>query len=145
MSFRGTIALGVALALGGAGTAQAHWTHPGGGSASARAVTLPAGATPVAAVAARNVTVTWAASMLADGSAVAGYAVRRYDASGAVQAGGPGCAGTVPGLTCTEEGVPPGDWRYAVVPVQGEWSGGAGPRSAVGGSVPAVEPVGRRR
>ncbi|MEA2399504.1 MAG: hypothetical protein QOK25_3060 [Thermoleophilaceae bacterium] len=103
--------------------AQAAWTTGGAGSQSARAITLPAGNQPVASVSNRNVTVSWAVSNLPGGSPVSGYTVKRYDGSGNVQTIGSACSGTVSALTCTEQAVPGGTWKYSVTPTQANWAG----------------------
>jgi hypothetical protein len=90
---------------------------------------MPAGNTPTASVAGRSVTVSWAASNLPDGTAIASYTVTRYDTSGNVQTIGSGCSGTIAALTCTESAVPAGTWRYAVTPVRSNWTGTEGPQS----------------
>ena len=101
--------------------AGATWNYPGAGAAYSKADALPAGATPSASVSGRNITVSWTAN---GGTIPAGgYTVRRYDSNGQSQTIGSACAGTVVGLACTESGVAPGTWRYAVTPVTGNWRG----------------------
>ena len=103
--------------------AQAAWTGNGAGSQNAKAITLPAGNTPSAVVSNRNVTVSWAVSNLPGGGPVSGYVVKRYDGSGNAQTIGSACTGTIAALTCTEQAVPPGAWKYSVAAKQGNWTG----------------------
>ena len=118
--------------------AQAAWTGNGAGSQSARGVNLPAGNTPAASVSNRNVTVSWAVSNLPGGSPVSGYVVKRYDGSGNVQTIGSACSGTIAALTCTEQAVPGGTWKYSVTPQQGNWTGA---ESAQSTSVTVASPA----
>src|ERR687886_2285282 len=117
-------AAAIALAMAAPAVSHAAWTGSGTGSHYVRAVTMPAGNTPTASVSNRSVTVSWAASNLPDGTAVANYTVKRYDTSGNVQTIGSGCSGTISALTCTETSVPGGSWRYSVTPVKDNWIGG---------------------
>jgi hypothetical protein len=101
--------------------ACAKWAEGDAGAAYSSALSLPAGNAPTAAGAGDDVTVSWA---VAEGGApVAGYQVERYDLSGQPQPVGPGCAGTLPAASCTESGVPAGQWRYTVTPVSATWRG----------------------
>jgi hypothetical protein len=114
------------------GVALATWAEPGAGSAYTRATTAPAGSTPIVSELGRSVKVSWTASTFPNGGAVSGYTVARYDASaGTAQTVLPGCAGTITALTCTEEDVASGRWRYAVTPRKAQWIGIEGARSAV--------------
>ncbi len=63
--------------------------------------------------------------MLSNGTAVSGYLIKRYNASTlAPQTIGSGCTGTITALTCTENAVPTGQWRYSVTPVfAANWMG----------------------
>jgi hypothetical protein len=129
------VALGV-LAHG----AAAYLTGSATVAATASATTLQPGPTPTAMVRGRAVTLSWTATAFADGRPVPGYAVVRYavGAPGAAVAAATGCAGTVAATTCTETGVPPGAWRYAVVPrAGGAWRGPEGPPSDVAVVTPA--------
>jgi hypothetical protein len=120
---RPTLALAVALVLTvlGQNVAQAVWQPGGGGSGYSKASALPAGSTPTASAAVRQVTVSWTAS----GGAVpvSGYAVKRYATNGTLQSIGSGCAGTISGLSCIEQAVPAGEWRYTVTPLNNNWRG----------------------
>jgi hypothetical protein len=121
---RAIFACVVALALvAQSGTARAAWTATGSGSAAAKAKTMPAGNTPTASVSNRNVTVNWTESTFSGGTPVGGYVVKRYNTGGQAQTVGSGCSGTISALTCTEQAVPSGDWKYSVTPKQGNWTG----------------------
>ena len=125
------LAAGLVLltALGAPEASRAAWQSPGSGAQSARAITLPAAATPSASVSGREVTVSWSASTLPGGGAVAGYVVRRYSTGGVLQTTGSGCSGTVATTSCTESSVPPGTWRYAIAARQADWTGAEGGQS----------------
>ncbi|HWH11110.1 MAG TPA: chitobiase/beta-hexosaminidase C-terminal domain-containing protein [Solirubrobacteraceae bacterium] len=67
---------------------------------------------------------SWGASTLSNGQAVAGYLVKRYISGGALQTTLAGCSGTITATTCTESDVPAGVWQYTVTPVIGtNWQG----------------------
>jgi hypothetical protein len=110
--------------------ATAAWTHSGTGTPTAKAVSMPTGATPTASVSNRSVTVSWSASTMPGGGAVSGYLVKRYDTNGNAQTIGSGCSGTIAALTCTETSVPGGTWRYTVTPVKNNWVGTEGSQSS---------------
>ena len=110
--------------------ATAAWTHTGSGTPTAKAVSMPTGATPSASVSNRSVTVSWSASTMPGGGAVSGYLVKRYDTNGNAQTIGSGCSGTIAALTCTETSVPGGTWRYRVTPVKNNWVGTEGSQSS---------------
>ncbi len=74
--------------------------------------------------------VSWGASTLANGSAVSGYRVTRYNTSNVAQVVGASCSGTVAALTCTEAAVPAGTWTYAVTPMRGLWAGAESSKSS---------------
>lgn len=126
------VPLGVALGLLLVPSlALAAWMAGGSGGASSKAFSMPTGDTPTVSVLGRNVSVSWAASTFANGDPVAGYLVRRYDASsGTPQTVLSDCAGTLAGLSCVERAVPAGTWRYTVTPVHGSWTGVEGGLSA---------------
>lgn len=111
----------VALAACLQGTALAGWQSAAGGSGYSTASALSAGGTPTTTVSGRNVTVSWAAG--GGPVPISGYQVRRYDGSGQLQSIGAACAGTIAGLSCTEQAVPAGQWRYTVRPVNNKWLG----------------------
>lgn len=134
-----TLTLAVALALTALGpsVAQAIWQPGGSGSGYSKASALPAGSTPTASSAVRQVTVSWTAS----GGAVpvSGYAVKRYALNGELQSIGSGCSGTISGLSCIEQAVPAGEWRYTVTPLNNNWQGTESAKStAVAVAAPAL-------
>ena len=105
------------------GVALASWVEAGSGSASAGAVDMPAGPTPVVNATGRTVNVSWATARFPDTTAVSAYLVTRYDTGGVVQSIGAGCSGEITALTCTESSVPAGSWVYTVTAKQGGWTG----------------------
>ncbi len=117
-----TLAL-VSVVAAGAGVAMAAWAAVGSGWGYTKATSVQGGSAPGASVNGRNVAVTWAASTLANGAAVTGYRVTRYDTGNEAQTVGASCSGTVAALTCTEAAVAPGTWTYSITPVRGLWSG----------------------
>jgi hypothetical protein len=111
--------------------AAAAWSRTAPGSAAARATTLRSGNLPSATVPGKRVTVAWAASAFSAGGNAPAYIVRRYNATtGALQAIGASCNGTVTALTCTEKNTPVGDWQYTVTPVAANWHGTESSKSA---------------
>jgi hypothetical protein len=117
------------LALAGAAPAAASWQAGGPASGYSTADTMPAGETPVASATGRTVTVTWNAVSMSDGGPVGGYLVKRYDASGEARAVGAECAEVVVALSCVEQLVPGGEWRYTVTPLLQGWWGAEGAAS----------------
>jgi hypothetical protein len=108
--------------------AGASWQSPGNGSGYSKAQALPSGNQPTATASGRNVSLSWTA---AGGQVpVTGYAIKRYDTDGVSQALGAGCSGTITGVTCTEQGVPAGQWRYSVTPLNNNWRGSESAQSA---------------
>lgn len=101
------------------GVAWAFWTTgsvPGGNGASA-STAVDQGAAPEVTSTGRTVTVSWAVSTLANGEAVAGYSVQRYDAATlSPQTVRSACTGTLTATTCTESNLPAGRWVYTVTP-----------------------------
>ena len=115
-----------------AATAWGYWTadSAAGGNAAAGATTVPQGATPTATPAGSAVTVGWAVRTLANGTAVSGYIVKRYDLSNNLQTILTACTGTVTALSCVEGSVPDGSWKYSVTPVKGtNWQGAESAKS----------------
>ena len=116
--------------------AAAYWsaTSAPDGRAAAAATTVNAGFTPTATVSGTSITVSWSASTLANGTAVSGYLLSRYDAATLTgQTVQSACAGKITATTCTETNVPDGSWRYTVTPVIGtNWQGA---ESAAGNAV----------
>lgn len=115
------------------GVGWAYWTAgstAGGGGASS-AATVGQGATPTASASGSAVTVSWSASTLSNGQAVDGYRIARYDvATLTSQPILSACSGTVAALTCTESGVPDGQWAYSVTPAFAtNWLGAESARS----------------
>jgi hypothetical protein len=131
------IVLGATLAALAAAPAAASWNGAGAGSGYSKARALSSGSVPTASVSNRSVTVSWSAS---GGTVpVGGYVVKRYDGSGVSQTVGSGCTGTVAGLTCTEQAVPGGQWRYSVTPLNNNWRGGeSGQSTAVTVASPSL-------
>jgi hypothetical protein len=129
---RWTLTLAIAvLAIALPTTATASWQGSGLGTGYSRARTMPTANQPTASISNRDVTVSWAASSFSGGGNVSGYTVKRYDTNGQSQSIGSACAGTVSGLTCTENGVPGGTWKYTVTPKQGNnWTGTESAQSA---------------
>jgi hypothetical protein len=119
------------VAVGSPGGATAAWSRIGSGSAVAKAKALGAGNVPTGSVSGHKVTVSWAASSYANGGSPAGYLINRYNAStGVLQTIGANCSGTIAGLTCIENGVPAGSWKYSVTPATGNWRGAESAKSA---------------
>lgn len=115
-----------------AATAWGYWT-PGsvsGGNGAAAASNINQGATPTVSRAGRSVTVSWAASTLANGQPVSGYLVKRYSGSTA-QTVLTACNGTITGTSCVEDNVPVGTWTYSITPLFATaWSGPESLRSS---------------
>ena len=128
MRWIAAVAIGSILAF--AAPAGAQWPASGSGPAASAAALMPTGPTPTASASGSQVTVTWSAVDLSNGSAVAGYTVLRFNAVNGTQATvGAGCAEVVSATSCTEQAVPAGSWVYATVPVMNNWSGPQGPPS----------------
>jgi hypothetical protein len=125
------VSLAAPLALAPVSTAMAAWSATGSGSGAGAATAMPTGVTPSGSAAGDDVTVTWSAADMADGTAVAGYTVSRTNVSTetTVAAGGT-CSGVVTQTTCTDSPVPAGDWVYQDTPVERNWTGGQSPASA---------------
>jgi hypothetical protein len=122
--------IGIAAALLVVTTASAAWSLSAIGSAAARAKALGTGNIPSATVSGKKVTVTWSASTFSTGGNVAGYVVRRYNAStGVLQTIGASCTGTIAALTCIERNTPAGGWNYTVTPAVANWRGGESAKS----------------
>lgn len=109
----------ILIATGG-GIAYAYWsaTSTAGSAGAARAATVNQGATPTASATGTTISVNWAAGTLSTGTAATGYIVKRYDvATLTAQTVLAGCAGTITTTSCTESGVPVGQWKYSVTPL----------------------------
>jgi hypothetical protein len=119
------------LLIAAPGIAQAAWNALGSGSGSSKAVSAPQGSAPSGSVNGRDVTVSWPTARFPDNTPVAGYTVQRFDAStGTSQTILASCTGTIAALTCTEFGIAPGSWKFAVTPVQGLWFGAQSAKSS---------------
>ena len=121
------------------GPALARW-NPGTSSALSysQGRTMPAGNTPTASVTVRDVAVSWSGNQFPAGTPLNTYVVRRYDVTtNTAQTMLSNCSGIVTGTTCTEQAVPPGDWRYTVTPVHQNW---AGPASSLSTAVTVQAP-----
>jgi hypothetical protein len=115
----------VSLITSVSGTASARWS-PSSSNANgySQGRTMPAGNVPTASATVRNVAVSWSANQFPAGTPVNTYRVTRYDvATNTAQAMLSNCNGTVTGTSCTEQGVPGGNWRYTVTPVHQNWVG----------------------
>ncbi|MGH2965982.1 MAG: DUF7483 domain-containing protein [Solirubrobacterales bacterium] len=133
------MAISVAVAaLTLASAAMATWQAAGSGSGYAATKTMPTGNTPSASVSNRKVTVSWSASTLPGGAAVDGYQVKRYSTGGTQQTIGANCSGTIAALSCTENAVPSGSWKYTVTPVLANWRG---TESAMSSTVTVASPA----
>ena len=153
MIARRALVLAVLALAFGAGPAPAYWVASGAGIGWASARALGGGVQPAGVATAGAVTVTWAQTPFDLGVLGAygggGYVVTRYPgAGGAAVTTNAGCAGTVSGVgatvSCVESGVPPGWWRYAVLPILGSWTGLQSPRSSpvpVAPPAPALDPA----
>jgi hypothetical protein len=128
------------LLLAAVGLAFAIWSpNSANAAANSKALSMPSGNTPTASVSGTSVTVSWSQSTFSTGMAVAGYIVKRYDAStNALQTIGASCSGTISALTCTETSVPVGSWKYAITPKQNSWLGTESAKSATGTVQPTV-------
>jgi hypothetical protein len=124
------LAVAIPLALGPTSIAQAFWSDSGAGSGTAAATTMPAGTAPTGSAASTTVTISWSAAHMANGTAVAGYKVTRYNSSGTQFTPGTACGGVLTTTTCSEQTVPVGTWFYTVTPEQKNWSGAQSPESA---------------
>ena len=119
--------------------AWAAWTAPGTGAGAAKATMVNAGNTPTVSANSSAVTVSWAQSTLVGGGAVDGYVVKRYNASDVLQSIGANCSGTITALTCTENNVPSGTWKYSVTPKKASWNGAESAKASV--TVSATAPT----
>ncbi len=118
------VAIVASLVVATPGVAQAAWNAPANATGYAKAVSVPQGNTPSGSVNGRDVAVSWAVTRFPDNTPVAGYTIRRFDSStGVPQTVLASCTGTIATLTCTEFGVDPGTWRYAVTPKHALWTG----------------------
>src|ERR1700758_2725004 len=114
-------------------------TLASGSNATAASQTLPQGNPPTVSLSGANATVSWNQNTVGGqflGSYPGGgYTITRYPASG-----GSGvtpaanCNMTISGstasLSCTENNVPAGSWKYTVTPVLNNWVGTESAKSA---------------
>jgi hypothetical protein len=136
-----------ALAILAAVVAAAGWafyvaTSTAGSSGRARAAFLPTGKQPAVSVSGRDVTVSWAQDSVAalggllGAQAHGGYTITRYaeSAPSTPITAGANCSGTQSGstdpLTCTEDDLPTGRWKYTATPSYYNWVGGESSQSA---------------
>ena len=126
------VAIVASVVVATPGIAQAAWTAAAATPKGyAKAVSVPSGNTPTTSVNGRDVTVSWAVARFPNTTPVAGYTVRRFNSStGLPQTVFASCTGTIATLTCTELGVAPGTWKYAVTPKQALWTGPESGQSA---------------
>ena len=119
--------------------AWAAWTSSGTGAGAAHATMVNAGNTPTVSANSSAVTISWAPSTLVGGGAVDGYVVKRYNASDVQQSIGANCSGTITTLTCTENSVLSGTWKYSVTPKKASWTGAESAKTSV--TVSAAAPT----
>jgi len=113
------------------GSADAAWTQERAGVGVIRATAVGSGNVPALSKVGNSVKLTWAASSLANGTAVSGYIVRRYNAlTGAEASVGSNCAGTIAALTCTETQVARGSWQYTITASRANWRGSESAKSS---------------
>jgi|HubBroStandDraft_1064217.scaffolds.fasta_scaffold537411_2 hypothetical protein len=122
-------AVAIPLVLGPTSIAQAFWTGSGAGSGAGAATTMPTGTAPTGSASSTSVTISWSVAHMANGTAVAGYKISRYNSSGTQQTVNTACSGVITTTTCTEQGLAPGTWYYTVTPVERNWTGGQSPES----------------
>ena len=78
----------------------------------------------------RNVSVSWPLVTVPGHGPASSYGVTRFNTSGVAQTITNNCTGQISGLTCTEIGVPPGQWRYSVAARYAGWDGANGLQSS---------------
>lgn len=106
----------------------ASWLAQATGTGMVSGESVPQGDVPFAVVTGRDVAVSWDQAELTSGGPVQGYRLQRYPFDSATPAAmTTTCTGVIDTLSCTETGVPPGIWRYTVLPVQAGWSGAESP------------------
>ncbi|HEX2784578.1 MAG TPA: hypothetical protein VHN36_13415, partial [Ilumatobacteraceae bacterium] len=117
------VSVAVALLAGALHHATAMYSSISNGTGQNQAAVVPVGNTPTASAAGRDMTVSWAQSVMPDGSPVSGYVVRRYDVGGVEDTVLSSCNGIVASLSCVENAVPAGTWRYTITPLLDSWTG----------------------
>jgi hypothetical protein len=129
-AYLSALTLAVLLTLVPTYAALAAWPAQASGSGAGAAAVTPSGTAPAGSASGTSVTISWAAAKFANGAAVAGYQISRYNAgTGAPATVGTGCSGVITTTTCTEQAVPAGTWVYADTPAQLTWTGGPSPHS----------------
>jgi hypothetical protein len=139
--YRLTVAIvAITLLTSMSAVALAAWSvSSAAGNGGSGAGSIPPGSMPTASVANRNVTVSWPMVTVPGHGPASSYRVTRFNGAGVAQTITNSCTGQITGLTCTEIGVPPGQWRYAVAPRYAGWDGANGPMStAVTVNAPAL-------
>lgn len=122
-----------ASCLGSSGGVDASFMATGQGPAAARAVVVPAAATPAPSASGQNVTVSWTATQIVPGVSAARYTVRRFNGSGTLLATLTDCA-TGGATSCVDSGLANGDYKFTVAAGYQSWNG---PQSAFSATVTA--------
>ena len=110
---------------GGAATAYWNGTSSTTTSFAAADAVLP-GPQPTVSVVGSSAVLTWTATTTASGAPVDGYIVSRSDHNDIPTIVTGDCGATVAALTCSEDDLPSGTWRYTVTPGIGAWQGPPG-------------------
>ena len=122
----------VGLGILGAGVAFGYWLTSSSNTAQALADTLPQGATPNQPVTTPNpnsstVQITFSQENTTTGNVpITNYSLNRYSSPGGSETADVGSCGAPSGgsVTCTESGVPDGNWVYTDTPTNGtNWKG----------------------
>ena len=112
------------------------------GQATGVAGTIGQGSVPtLVKLSSSRVKVSWAGTTLSNGQPASGYLVSRVNQQSGVSTPAlNGCEGTIAAaLTCTEAGIPSGQWQYTVTPLFGtNWTGTEGAKSAAVSSEPGT-------
>jgi hypothetical protein len=105
---------------------------PGTGASKAVSMSASVGNVPTGTVSSHSVTLSWAASQFNGGGNVPSYIVKRYDSlTNTLQTTLSACNGNVAAVSCTENSVPTGSWKYTVTPAAGNnWRGTESAKSA---------------
>lgn len=98
-------------------------------NAVASADSLAAPGAPVAARAARDITITWTGSATGDGVPADRYTVERVLVGGEIRLAVT-CAEPIVPLTCVDHDVPTGDWQYGIVAHLHAWDSDSSELSA---------------
>jgi hypothetical protein len=114
-------------------SASAYWSVASSASSSgvSTAARVNRAAAPSAVVSTQNdITTTWPASTLSNGTAVSAYTVTRYSSTNVATPATGSCSGSIAGITCTEANVPDGLWTYAITARVGtNWAGAESAKS----------------